>query len=286
MKSFIYHVYIKSIKKYLIFKDYLDGKKKISSVRYFARQPAKHILPVSEYTLDNVLPIKMALLSESDELGIVSWNIYKQQRLNWYSVLNKLVINKHLILLQEAQNSSKLIDFIISQHLIAYQVPTIILPHYAYGVMTLARSHPIYCCPLQEKEPLLRLPKSALITVYPLHNGRNLMIINIHAVNFTFGVDIYSRQLRNIGEYVKKHQGPMIFAGDFNTWSRQRINELKRFTCSLRMKEVNFDADERTIIFGYPLDYVFYHNLTLLDAEVIKTESSDHNPISVKFNIK
>lgn len=78
----------------------------------------------------------------------------------------------------------------------------------------------------------------------------------------------------------------MIFAGDFNTWSRQRINALKRFTRSLRMKEVNFGTDERTIIFGYPLDYVFYRSLTLLDAEVIKTQSSDHNPISAKFSIK
>ncbi len=44
----------------------------------------------------------------------------------------------------------------------------------------------------------------------------------------------------------------MIFAGDFNTWIQQHIKELKRFRRSLRMKEVNFDANERTIIFGYP----------------------------------
>jgi len=260
--------------------------KKIYSLRYIAGQPAKRILPVSEYTLDDDVPIGMPLFSESDELSIVSWNIYKQQRPNWYSVLNKLVIDKHLILLQEAQTSPQLIDFVVSQHLVADQVPAIVFPQHASGVMTLARSHPIYCCPLREKEPLLRLPKSALITVYPLHNGRNLMIINIHAVNFSFGVDIYSRQLHNIGEHIKRHQGPVIFAGDFNTWSRQRINALKRFTRSLRMKEVNFGTDERNIIFGYPLDYVFYRSLTLLDAEVIKTQSSDHNPISAKFSIK
>ncbi len=56
----------------------------------------------------------MPLFSESDELGVVSWNIYKQQRLNCHSVLNKLFINNDLILLQEAQNSSKLINFIVS----------------------------------------------------------------------------------------------------------------------------------------------------------------------------
>ncbi|MGP1938993.1 MAG: endonuclease/exonuclease/phosphatase family protein [Arsenophonus sp. ET-DL9-MAG3] len=228
----------------------------------------------------------MPIFSESDELNIASWNIYKQQRPNWCSLLNKLVIDNHLILLQEAQTSPKLLEFIIFQHLIADQVPAIIFSQYISGVMTLAKSHPIYCYPLKEKEPLLRLPKSALITVYRIHNNKNLMIINIHAINFSFGVNIYSRQLYNIGKYIKKHKGPVIFAGDFNTWNRRRINVLKHFTCSLRMKEVNFDTDERTIIFGYPLDYVFYRNLTLLDTKVIKTESSDHNPISVKFSIK
>lgn len=256
------------------------------SVRYIAGQPAKRILPVSECTLNDDLPIGMPLFSGSDEFGIVSWNIYKQQRPNWYSVLNQLVTNKHLILLQEAQTSPQLINFVVSQRLVADQVPAIIFPQHASGVMTLATSNPIYCCPLREKEPLLRLPKSALITVYPLYDGRNLMIINIHAINFSFGVDIYCRQLHNIGEHIRRHQGPVIFAGDFNTWSRQRINTLKRFTRSLRMKEVNFDTDDRTLIFGYPLDYVFYRGLTLLDAEVVKTESSDHNPICAKFSIR
>ncbi|MFP3019281.1 MAG: endonuclease/exonuclease/phosphatase family protein [Arsenophonus sp.] len=260
--------------------------KKNFSVRYIAGQPAKRILSLSEYIPNNNLSIGIPLFSENNELRIVSWNIYKQQRHNCYSVLNKLVIANHIILLQEAQTSPQLIEVVVSQHLIADQVPAIIFPQHSSGVMTLARSHPIYCYPLRQKEPLLRLPKSALITVYPLHDGQNLMIINIHSINFTFGVDIYSRQLDNIGEHIKKHHGPVIFGGDFNTWNRQRINALKYFTSSLRMKEVNFNTDERTIIFGYPLDYIFYRNLTLIDTKVIKTKSSDHNPISVKFSIK
>ncbi|MGP1923457.1 MAG: endonuclease/exonuclease/phosphatase family protein [Arsenophonus sp. NEOnobi-MAG3] len=153
-------------------------------------------------------------------------------------------MNKHLILLQEAQNSPKLINFVLSQYLVAEQVAAIIFPQHASEVMRLARSHPIYCYPLREKEALLCLPKSALITVYPLYNTRNLMIINIHTVNFSFGVDIYSRQLPTIGEHIKRYQGPVVFAGNFNTWSRQDINAFKHFTCSLQMKEVNFNTDE------------------------------------------
>ncbi|STT01539.1 endonuclease/exonuclease/phosphatase [Klebsiella pneumoniae] len=66
--------------------------------------------------------------------------------------------------------------------------------------MTLASAHPIYCCPLREREPILRLPKSALVTVYPLPDARLLMVVNIHAVNFSLGVDVYSKQLLPIGD--------------------------------------------------------------------------------------
>ncbi|MGP1958481.1 MAG: hypothetical protein ACTS7E_00260 [Arsenophonus sp. NC-CH8-MAG3] len=46
--------------------------KKNYSSRYITGQPAKRILPVSEYMLDNDLPIGIPSFSESDELGILS----------------------------------------------------------------------------------------------------------------------------------------------------------------------------------------------------------------------
>lgn len=79
--------------------------------------------------------------------------------------------------------------------------------------MTLAAAHPVYCCPLREREPLLRLAKSALVTVYPLVDGRLLMVVNIHAVNFSIGVDVYSKQLDPIGEQIANHKGPVVMAG-------------------------------------------------------------------------
>lgn len=46
------------------------------------------------------------------------------------------------------------------------------------------------------------------------------MVINIHAINFSIGVEVYGKQLDAIGEQVKRHAGPVIMAGDFNAWSR------------------------------------------------------------------
>lgn len=70
--------------------------------------------------------------------------------------------------------------------------------------------------PAARREPILRLAKSALVTVYPLPDTRLLMVVNIHAVNFSLGVDVYSKQLLPIGDQIAHHSGPVIMAGDFN----------------------------------------------------------------------
>ncbi|WP_415887459.1 endonuclease/exonuclease/phosphatase family protein [Providencia rettgeri] len=259
--------------------------KRTYSVRYIAGEPAKRIQPMPVHMLGESLPIGLPLFAAGETLDVVTWNIYKQQRPNWKHTLNELVKDRKLILLQEAQMSPELISFAASHKLIADQVPALPFSPHPAGVMTLAASHPIYCCPLREKEPLLRLAKSALITVYPLPNGKHLMVANVHAINFSFGVDVYTRQLSKLGIHIAKHVGPVILAGDFNAWSRQRVNALKRFIRSVGLKEIAFNDDYRTKAFGRPLDYVFYCGLKVKNSIVLPTDASDHNPIMTKFTL-
>lgn len=113
------------------------------------------------------------------------WNIFKQQRAEWLSVLKNFGKDAHLVLLQEAQTTPELVRFATTNYLAADQVPAFVLPQHPSGVMTLSAAHPVYCCPLREREPILRLAKSALVTVYPLPDTRLLMVVNIHAVNFS-----------------------------------------------------------------------------------------------------
>ncbi|WP_036772750.1 endonuclease/exonuclease/phosphatase family protein [Photorhabdus australis] len=257
--------------------------KKTYAIRYVAGQPVERVFPMSAHQLGKSLPVGVPLITDTNGLRVVVWNIYKQQRPSWRRVLKGLTKGSQLILLQEAQTTPDLVEFVTSNYLTADQVPAFVLPQHPSGVMTLATSHPIYCCPLREKEPLLRLSKSALITVYPLQDNRQLMVINVHAINFSFGVDVYSRQLNNIGAHVRLHYGPVIMAGDFNAWSKQRLNALKRFTRYLHLNEVSFIDDCRTIAFGRPLDFIFYRELSVANATVMPTDASDHNPLIVNF---
>ncbi|QTF07410.1 endonuclease/exonuclease/phosphatase family protein [Brenneria izadpanahii] len=258
-------------------------RKKTYAMRYVAGQPAERIFPPGTMQNPEQKLVSGPLLLKEDVLRIMVWNIFKQQRMNWLSVLQNFGRNTQLVLLQEAQSSPELISFATSNYLSADQVPAIILPQHPSGVMTLSAVQPMFCCPLREKEPLLRLSKSALVTVYSLPDGRQLMVVNIHAVNFSFGVEVYSKQLEAIGDLLLYHRGPVIMAGDFNAWSQPRIKALYRFALRMDLQEVRFDDDLRRKVFGRPLDFVFYRQLEVTESSILETQASDHNPLLVEF---
>lgn len=259
-------------------------RKKTYAMRYREGQPVERIFPP-----DLILPATHTLPDDVDlpdyrTLKVLVWNIFKQQRADWQSVLQGFGKDSHLVLLQEAQTTPELITYATRHYTAADQVPAFVLPQHPSGVMTLASARAIYCCPLREKEPLLRLAKSALITVYPMPDGQFLMAVNIHAVNFSLGIDIYRKQLGVIGEQIQHHKGPVLMAGDFNAWSRQRTHTLYQFMRQLKLREVMFPQDYRRKAFGKPLDFIFYRDLSVEKATVLETTASDHNPLLAEFS--
>ena len=151
-------------------------RKNTYAMRYVAGQPAERILPPGSFAgMTPAFPAGVPLSSD-EKIRVLVWNIFKQQRAEWKSVLNNFGKDAHLVLLQEAQTTPELVKFATSNYLAADQVPALVLPQHPSGVMTLASAHPIYCCPLREREPILRLAKSALVTVYPLPDTRLLIL--------------------------------------------------------------------------------------------------------------
>ncbi len=143
-------------------------------MRYVAGQPAERILPPVVCEHWRALPAGEPLSSE-ERIRILVWNIFKQQRAEWLSVLKNYGKDAHLVLLQEAQTTPELVQFATANYLAADRVPAFVLPQHPSGVMTLSAAHPVYCCPLREREPILRLAKSARdgisLAGYPFING-------------------------------------------------------------------------------------------------------------------
>ena len=91
------------------------------------------------------------------------------------------------------------------------------------GVLTASRVIPIASCTQRIVEPILRLPKSAIISWFRLRgSAETLAVVNIHAINFSLWLGAYRKQFAALGKALTEHRGPIIFAGDLNTWTQGR----------------------------------------------------------------
>lgn len=220
------------------------------------------------------------------QLSILVWNIYKQQRANWAQELTALAKGKQLILLQEASMSAKFKAWLKQTKWNGFQVNAFKAFNVTTGVLNLSTELPLSICGYTELEPWIRLPKSAIYAVYRLSNGQELAVINIHAINFTYKTASYEQQLDTLFLQAQKHQGPMIVAGDFNSWSLARVSVLAERLKKLNLEEMHYQPDSRTSFNGLALDHVFARGLSVKKATTVATDASDHNPIVVEFELE
>ena len=164
----------------------------------------------------------------------------------------------------------------------------------ASGVLTASRSRSLNSDALysHHREPLLHTPKVALVTEYPIADrSQTLLAINVHAINFVRS-RMFQAQLDQIEAAISHHPGPLILAGDFNTWRPKRTKMLEALVQRLHLQRVEFLPDSRKqlkrFLFSDPLDGIFYRGLQLL-PETTKVlgapKSSDHKPMVVTFSI-
>jgi endonuclease/exonuclease/phosphatase (EEP) superfamily protein YafD len=217
---------------------------------------------------------------------MVCWNIQKQTGGALEKDFGRVLQRADILLLQETLLSENLKGMLNRSPYHWHLVTAFEMQQAKAGVLTAAAAAPDLVCPLRAIEPLIRIPKTALITRYPLTGaGRFLMVANVHMINFTPDLEAFSDEAERIYEILARHTGPMVVAGDFNTWSRERLTMLENVALRLRLEPVTFEADFSRKVFGFPVDRVYYRGLTPLETRVIRVTSSDHNPLLVRFAI-
>ncbi|MFW2364942.1 MAG: endonuclease/exonuclease/phosphatase family protein [Desulforhopalus sp.] len=234
-----------------------------------------------------VIPGKAASTEQElqkDHISLFIWNSYKGKVDGWLNDLSTLGRNNDLVLLQEAYLKNDLVDFLdesgwnwnIATTFRYRAIPT--------GVLTASKIAADKHCHLTTMEPWIRLPKGILISRYKLTNTeKQLVVANVHLINFTFNTGVYSTQLATLKSILEQHDGPLIVAGDFNTWSSDRSQLVNTFTTELRLSPVEFNNNVRTEIFGRKIDHVYSRELTVLSAKSVAVSTSDHNPMIVEF---
>ncbi|MGB5325774.1 MAG: endonuclease/exonuclease/phosphatase family protein, partial [Pseudomonadales bacterium] len=116
------------------------------------------------------------------------------------------------------------------------------------------------------------------------NSSETLLVANVHAINFTFGTRAFERQVSDIVKLMRGHTGPMVIAGDFNTWSKRRQRVLDTVLAELGVLPVQYDVERVKRAFGNQLDHVYYRGLALRHAEARPTDTSDHSLLSARFD--
>jgi len=216
---------------------------------------------------------------------VLVWNIYKIQRPTWQASLEPLLDGSGLLLLQEAVDKPQLTAVLARHHLQWQQITAFRYQGSSAGVLTAAAIPDVYACAFRYPEPGIRIPKSSLISLYPLEESPYpLMVINVHAINFEPGIAGYREQMQRLFGFTRRYPGPVLLAGDLNVWNDKRADVLAQDLRTYRLTAATLQPDERVQVAGQPLDRVYFRGLQLEWGTSTQSRGSDHNPIRLRFH--
>lgn len=222
---------------------------------------------------------------DSGDIRLLNWNIQKGDDPQWTTDLATFHGDPDLMILQEVPLNSNARSVVSDDQYRAFS-PGYRTRQSLTGVMTVSAAKPLTQCNFVNVEPWLRSPKATVITEYGLTDtDQTLLVVNIHALNFTFGVHDFQKQIRQALSVLIAHAGPILLSGDFNTWRARRSDILKDMTHSLGLEVLDYDEDHRKRFLGQALDHIYVRGLEVLEATTLEVNSSDHNPMSARFRL-
>lgn len=224
-------------------------------------------------------------------LKFLVWNIHKGGDKTFSIEYLGLAFNRDIVMNQEIFLDKNMMD--VFRYLPIFQFTTATSfftgkEKTRTGVANISPVEPIHTDFVRSEtlEPVVQSPKVALINSYPIKNSsKSLTVVNIHGINFVSNQS-FKRELDRIYEKIKDIPSPLVFAGDFNTWNKGRMDILKDYAKKLNLSEATFSPDHRMSFNGYPLD----HFLHTSDLKVTKArvdefyQGSDHKPLQVEVD--
>jgi endonuclease/exonuclease/phosphatase (EEP) superfamily protein YafD len=220
-------------------------------------------------------------------IRVFTWNIHKQADAGWSRDLRALTKRADLLLLQEAVLDATLRRLIDDEGLDWIMASSFAYAGRDVGVITAARVPPVEICTARASEPLLGIPKSAIVSWFALRGRADrLAVANVHSINFSLSLGAYRAQLDALADTLGRHAGPLILAGDFNTWSPAREEALRAVVAHLRLVEIALPDDRRTRFFGRQVDRIFVRGLETTAASAVAVTSSDHNPVLATLHVR
>lgn len=244
-------------------------------------------LPEDSNVLLKIPSEKSDLITLPKEFNIFVWNVYKGQRESLFKQdFLRLGKGKEFLFLQEAV-MNKVMPEIWRQDFPAHEWHLAQSFQYkrdlsSTGVAIGSVLPPSEVAYLrsQSRELFWLTPKLTLFNKYKFEDHEALFVCT-HVLNFvTLGA--FTKSLYEIAEKIAYFQGPVVLAGDFNTWNLKRYMIMKSIFRDLKLEHLDLEGDGRLL----KLDHVFVRGFDVLNAKVHHAvKGSDHFPIDLKLKL-
>ncbi|WP_456322736.1 endonuclease/exonuclease/phosphatase family protein [Hydrogenimonas sp.] len=226
------------------------------------------------------------------KFSILCWNVQKRSGNYRFETVMRKILQDHpaqIIALQEGRRKK---GSLCRLEGLAYAKMScnIQAPFGDFGVVTLStfpgETLRLYRSGVREAGFATR--KSALLTRHTLPGGQTLHLLNLHAINFVWHA-LFEKEIEAIVNMLKEASCTphLIVAGDFNTWSRKRMDLLEREMEHLGLLRAKLQSAHLVKSIGRRmLDHIYYKGVELKYATAIDVSLSDHNPIYATFELK
>lgn len=228
---------------------------------------------------------------DKKEIKFLIWNLYKGEKPSFVEDFKALTKGKDILLLQEMITDERMMGVMRDDSKRTYYMAATFFDSKKKwaraGSGTASEYRPLEIKWLRSRynEPVIGTSKMVHIAKFDLANSPDdLLTLTIHAVNF---VSVYAlkSQIEDAAKVIAAHTGPVLFGGDFNTWSKGKIQVMRDVLKAVGMKEVPFGPG-RMLTLGQAIDYVFIRGLRVNYSKVYKDiQGSDHKALEVGVSV-
>lgn len=261
---------------------------------------ARRIGPAAQFTL---VPIEKAhkvygkaydSSFDAHSIKVFVWNIKKTQERGWKEEFTSFTKDSDLILLQEAYRNKLFSSTLAQKEGVRWDMGVSFLynkdNNTETGTMIGSKVDPtnVVVKHSRDHELVIDTPKALTFAKYPVKGiSQSLLVITVHAINITPSL-FFRRHMEQAFAEIKKHDGPVFFSGDFNTWNPERTYYLHSKVKELGLKVVQSKNDhQRKKFAGSVLDWTFVRNIKVNSAEIIgSAQGSDHKPMMFDIEVE
>lgn len=221
-------------------------------------------------------------------ITVLVWNIYKGRMEAFYREFRDLYNQCDLVLLQEMALTDELVQqaYRAREDMHWDHAANFLLRNgtrTGVGTGSHAKPRTVDFRVSENLEPWVKLPKTIIVTQYAIADSALiLLVLNIHGINFQ-GTQGLENQVGEVIPVIRAHQGPVLFAGDFNTKNDERVDVLTRMLAEVGLVSVTWENP----LSGKQLDQAYVRGLAVDKAHILTgLDGSDHPALSLKLTIQ